>query len=116
MRAELDALRADDHTESERAEFLWKGRAEKAEAELAALRAEVARLEIGLVNQDLLDDRNACIARAERAEAEVAVLVEVRNSIQCFLPTDAAPDDMPTLSMLNLLFKEIVTLRADKAR
>jgi cell division protein FtsB len=39
-------------------------------AERDQLRAEVERLESGLINQDLLDDRNEAIARAERAEAE----------------------------------------------
>ena len=39
-------------------------------AERDQLRAEVERLESGLINQDLLDDRNEAIARAERAEVE----------------------------------------------
>jgi len=41
LRAEVDRLRADDHTETERAEFYWKARTERAEAELAKERARL---------------------------------------------------------------------------
>lgn len=42
--AEVARLRADDHTETERAEFLWKARAEKAESELTARHADLVML------------------------------------------------------------------------
>ena len=68
--AEVEQLRADDHTETERAEFLWKDRAERAESELAAIKR--GHGEIGRYEQLRL--KNAELS-AELAKERVKVLV-----------------------------------------
>jgi hypothetical protein len=59
-------------------------------AERDQLRTEVERLESGLINQDLLDDRNEAIARAERAEAaETVALANWNGALERAMKAEA---------------------------